>query len=264
MSLPETAISIYNYLLSVGLPDSVDVVVILGSGLGGFEQHLMNPVSIAYEDIPNFPHTTVAGHDGTLTLGTLESKTVLVFSGRFHHYEGHTFERTLLPVHLAHAFSAELLLTSNAAGGINHRFEVGDLMLIDDLIMNNVLMKTSEVPCFAHYENDDFIQKATMLATQQGLYVVRGTYIYAKGPSYETKAEIKAFRKMGADAVGMSTAPELLEAHSLGLRNLGISLITNMATGVSKKKLAHEEIKEVASLRTQDFTRLIENLIQEL
>ncbi len=256
--------SIYSFLTETGFSESVDAAIILGSGLGGFEQRLTHTLSITYKDIPGFPQTTVAGHNGTLSIGTIGSKTVLVFSGRFHHYEGHPFERTLLPVHLSHAFSSDILLVSNAAGGINNRFQVGDLMLIDSLIVPGVLIKTSETSLWSSYQNETSVRKATSIAAQMGLHLVRGTYFYAKGPSYETKAEIKAFRTMGADAVGMSTAPELIEAQHLGMRSLGISLITNMAAGVSKQKLAHEEIKEAASKRALDFARLMETFIQQL
>lgn len=256
--------SIYSYLISAGFSGTIDDAIILGSGLGGFEKRLSNSLSIDYKDIPGFPQTTIAGHDGTLTIGTVRSKTVMIFAGRFHHYEGHSFEQTLLPVRLAKAFSSGILFVSNAAGGINDRFLVGDLMLIDNLIIPGFRIKSAPSPILMGYENEALVQKTTQLATHIGLHLVRGAYFYAKGPSYETKAEIKAFRIMGADAVGMSTAPELLEAQQLGMRSLGISLITNMAAGVSKQRLAHEEIKEVANKRAQDFSRLMETLIEQL
>ena len=264
MSLPDAIKQAHSELCRRGISEQADAAVILGSGLGGFEQRLDKSASISYEEIPGFPGTTVPGHQGALHHGMIGSRNVLVFAGRFHHYEGHPFERTLLPVKLARSFNTRTLFVSNAAGGINYRFHIGDLMLIDDLISLGVRYGSSNHPVLSGYRNDAMVDRVTEIAIQLGLHLVRGTYIYAKGPSYETKAEIRAFRRLGADAVGMSTAPELLEAQRLGMQSVGISLITNMAAGVSRKKLAHEEIKEVASQRAKDFARLVETLIQKV
>jgi len=264
MSLPDTIKQAHSELCKQGFSDRVDAAVILGSGLGGFEQRLGKSITVPYEDIPGFPGTTVSGHQGALHYGMIGSHNVLVFSGRFHHYEGHPFERTLLPVRLAGSFNARTLFISNAAGGINYRFHIGDLMLIDDLISLGIRYGSNNHPVLSGYRNDAMVGRVTEIATQLGLHLVRGTYIYAKGPSYETKAEIRAFRTLGGDAVGMSTAPELLETQRLGMQSVGISLITNMAAGVSRKKLAHEEIKEVAANRAKDFARLVETLIQKV
>lgn len=264
MSLPDTIKQAYAELCKRGISEQVDAAVILGSGLGGFEQRLNKSVTVSYEEITGFPGTTVPGHQGALHYGIIGSRKVLVFAGRFHHYEGHPFERTLLPVQLARSFNTRTLFVSNAAGGINSRFHIGDLMLIDDLISLGVRYGTNNRPVLSGYQNDAMVDRVIEIGTQLGLRLVRGTYIYAKGPSYETKAEIRAFRRLGADAVGMSTAPELLEAQRLGMQCVGISLITNMAAGVTRKKLAHEEIKEVAARRAKDFARLVETLIQKV
>ncbi len=262
MYLPDTILDAYTELCRQGLSETVDAAVILGSGLGGFEKRLTDRITIPYDQIPGFPPTTVPGHEGALHLGLIDSKKTLIFSGRFHHYEGHPFERTLLPVRLARSFNAHTLFVSNAAGGINYRFHIGDMMLIDDLISLGARYGVNDKPVLSGYRNDAIVDRVTKIATQLELHLVRGTYIYAKGPSYETKAEIRAFRRLGADAVGMSTAPELLEAQHLGMQSIGISLITNMAAGVSRNKLAHEEIKEVAAKRAKDFARLVETLIK--
>jgi len=264
MSLPDTILDAHARLCKLGLNETVDAAVILGSGLGGFEQRLTDRMTISYDQIPGFPATTVPGHEGALHFGLIGSQKTMVFSGRFHHYEGHPFERTVIPVQLASAFRAKTLFVSNAAGGINYRFRIGDLMLIDDLISLGVRYGTNNQPVLSGYQNDAMVRRATEIATELGLHLVRGTYIYAKGPSYETKAEIRAFRTLGGDAVGMSTAPELLEAQRLGMQSVGISLITNMAAGVSPNKLAHEEIKEVAAKRAKDFARLVKTLIQKI
>lgn len=250
-----------SFLKQSGLPAKLDAAVILGSGLGGFEYLLESAITIPYESIPGFPVTTVTGHSGSLTYGRLENKRILVFSGRFHYYEGHPFERTVLPVEIAHHFGAKLLVVSNAAGGINQRFSVGDLMLIDGFMNVGFRYNPTGERVFNRYEPTNLIKKAKLLASDLRIPVQQGTYLYATGPSYETKAEIRAFRLMGGDAVGMSTAPELNYACQLGMECLGISLITNMATGVSKAKLDHAEIKEVGEMRKQDFKALVKQII---
>ncbi|HKJ32954.1 MAG TPA: purine-nucleoside phosphorylase [Balneolales bacterium] len=264
MSLPDSIYEIHSSLKQYDFPDTVDKVVILGSGLGGFEKYLSDSVSIAYSDITGFPRTTITGHAGTLNVGNIGDQKVLVFAGRFHHYEGHPIERTILPVQLASIFKANTLLVSNAAGGINYQFNVGDLMLIEDIMRIGFKYSPGGAASRFGYYNSQLIKQATKIAQNQKIYVRQGTYLYVKGPSYETKAEIRAFRTLGADAVGMSTAPELLEACRLGMQCMGISLITNMATGVSSKKLAHNEIKEVAANRTKDFITLMKELILKM
>ncbi len=244
----------------VGTPDCT---IILGSGLGKFTQVIQNPVVLSYSDIPGFPSTSVAGHHGALYFGDVGSRKILAWSGRFHHYEGYPFERTILPVRVANALGCNALLVTNAAGGINFRFRVGDLMLIDDIISLPVKVSPHTRRFQQRYANDKLVEEVIQLAANAGISVTRGCYLYAKGPVYETKAEIRAFRIMGADAVGMSTAAELYEAIRLKMTCLGISLITNLATGVSKKKLDHSEIKKAASMREKDFTGLVSRIISK-
>lgn len=252
------------FLLDKGFNETVDAAVILGSGLGGFAATINETIGIPYSDIPGFPEVTVAGHGGDLIQGMVGSKRVLVFSGRFHHYEGHPLERTVIPVRLAAAFQAATLLVSNAAGSINTRFAVGDLMLIDDFMRIGFRSTTGTEPHTARYSNQREIRIAHQAGLDLGIQLRQGTYLFVKGPVYETAAEIRAFRFLGADAVGMSTVPELLEAHRLGLRSLGITLITNMSTGVTKAKLEHGEIKEVADSRKDDFSRLVTEILQRM
>jgi purine-nucleoside phosphorylase len=252
------------YLLSQGFPDTVDAAVILGSGLGGFVNEVMQATSVSYSKIPGFPEVTVAGHGGELICGMVGTKQVLVFSGRFHHYEGHPLERTVIPVILAHAFGARSLVVSNAAGSINTRFAVGDLMLIDDFMRIGFKSTAGNELAMSRYDNREEIKLAHQVGLDLGIQLRQGTYLFVKGPVYETAAEIRAFRYLCADAVGMSTVPELLEAHRLGMRSLGITLITNMSTGVTKAKLEHGEIKEVADSRKGDFGRLVKEILQRL
>ncbi|TVQ72466.1 MAG: purine-nucleoside phosphorylase [Balneolaceae bacterium] len=242
----------------VGIPDAT---IILGSGLGKFTNAIQDPVVVPYSEIRGFPETGVAGHDGALYFGTVGERKILAWSGRFHHYEGHPFDRTVLPVRVAAALGCNVLVVTNAAGGINFRFRVGDLMLIDDIISLPVRVSPHTQKFHHRYASDSLVNEVTHLAAKAGIAVTRGTYLYAKGPTYETKAEIRAFRIMGADAVGMSTAAELNEAIRLQMTCLGISLITNLATGVSKKKLDHSEIAEAASLREKDLMELITRIL---
>jgi purine-nucleoside phosphorylase len=263
MSLPDFISESITYLENNGVSGEPEAAVILGSGLGSFGQSIEEPVFIAYGDIPHFPTTSVKGHDGRLISGKVNGHQIVAFSGRFHHYEGYSFEETAIPVYIAKALGAKKLIISNAAGAINTDFEVGDLMIIDAVMRQN--MSISPRGHYQHrYNHYPFADKARKLAAELELAVQRGTYMYVKGPNYESKAEIRAFRTMGADAVGMSTAPELFEAARLGLKSVAISLISNMASGVTKEKLDHEEVKIAAESRKEDFANLVNKLILEL
>lgn len=246
---------------SAGFPARFDAAVVLGSGLGGFADDLDRIAEVPYADLPGFPEVTVAGHHGTLIAARLDGKSILVFSGRFHRYEGHGFDRTVIPVRMAAAFGARLLVVSNAAGGINLRFKVGDLMLIDDLMRIGFPVAVPRPGFRASYPDARLLDHAAKTAHEQGILLRQGTYLYVKGPVYETPAEIRAYRTLGADAVGMSTMPELLEAGRLGIPSVGFTLVTNMATGVTGEKLAHADIQDVAERRKADFTRLVKALI---
>lgn len=263
MSLPDHISEIKRFLVARGLPEGIDAAVILGSGLGDFGYQIQDRVSVSYGDIPHFPQPTVVGHSGALLFGTVEGKKTLAFSGRFHFYEGHSFERTVLPVQLAKAFDVQKLIISNAAGGINLKFQVGDLMVIEDIIRQNMMLSrpSSNRWQLNLYPVADRIQE---IAKEAGIKTRRGTYLYVKGPNYETKSEIRAFRKMGGDAVGMSTAPELMEASRLKVKAAAISLITNAAAGVTNQKLDHAEVKEAAEMKKAEFARLVKALIQFL
>ncbi|HKL18769.1 MAG TPA: purine-nucleoside phosphorylase [Halalkalibaculum sp.] len=263
MSLPDFIEESVTYLKEQGVPDNLEAAVILGSGLGSFGKSIADPSFIGYEDIPHFPSTSVKGHDGRLISGKVHGKNIIAFSGRFHHYEGYDFEETAIPVYIAKALGVKKLIISNAAGAINTDFEVGDLMVIDSVMRQNMGISPRGNPQH-RYNHYPFADKARKLAASLELAVQRGTYIYVTGPNYESKAEIRAFRKMGADAVGMSTAPELFEAARLRLKSVAISLISNMATGVTKEKLDHEEVKIAAESRKEDFAKLVSKLVLDL
>jgi len=263
MSKHEIIPKTVQYLKKQGIPDTVEAAVILGSGLGKFGKQIQNAIRIPYGNIPDFPTTSVEGHNGNLISGTINELNVIAFSGRFHHYEGFTFEQAALPIYAAHELGAKKIIISNAAGGINTDFNVGDLMIIDSVMRQNVCIspRGHKKHRYNHYP---FADQARQIAAELQLPVQRGTYMYTTGPNYETRAEIRSFRIMGADAVGMSTAPELFEAARLNLKTVAISLITNMATGVTKEKLNHEEVKTAAESRREDFARLVNQLIIKL
>lgn len=263
MSLPDHISEITTFLERQYDFSAPDAAVILGSGLGGFGELLTDVLSVPYSEIPHFPGSTVAGHDGRLLFGKVDGQKVMAFSGRFHHYEGYPLARTVLPVQLAHAFNAKKLIISNAAGGINLRFKVGDLMIIDGIIRQNMMLSDPS-PETWNYGLYDYADHAEVLAEKIGIKTQKGTYLYVKGPNYETKSEIIAFRKMGGDAVGMSTAPEMMEAARLQLKTVAISLITNAAAGVTDQKLDHSEVKEAAELKKEEFAGLVRVLIREL
>ncbi|WP_138429108.1 purine-nucleoside phosphorylase [Fodinibius saliphilus] len=261
MSLPDFTTSIINYLEEKG-GKKLEAAVILGSGLGSFADAIQRPNKIPYSDIPGMPHSSVEGHAGELIFGEINGKQMIAFSGRFHHYEGFSFEETATPVYIADALGAKKLIISNAAGAINTSFSVGDLMVIEGVIRNNLSISPRGYSKH-RYLHHQWVDKVRSLAADLKLVTQQGTYMYVTGPNYETKAEIRSFRKMGADAVGMSTAPELFEAARLELKSVAISLISNMASGVTKGKLDHNEVNAAADSRKEDFAKLVSKLIEE-
>ena len=263
MSLPNFTNDIFSFLDEQDLPHDIKAAVILGSGLGGFVDQIKHPNVIPYGDIPGMPVSSVQGHAGELIIGKINERSVIAFSGRFHHYEGFSFEETATPVYIADYLDADKLIISNAAGAINTSFSVGDLMVIESIIRNNLAI--SPLGHQKHrYQHHQWVPKVRKIAAELGLVTQLGNYMYVTGPNYETKAEIRSFRKMGADAVGMSTATELFEAARLNLKSTAISLITNMSTGVTGEKLDHEEVKAAADARKEDFAKLVKALIEKL
>lgn len=254
---------IRDFLVKKGFSQKINSAVILGSGLGGFGEHIQNSITVAYEDIPSFPQSTVEGHSGALIFGEIDGRSVIAFSGRFHHYEGHSFTKTVLPVQLSKAFEVNKLIISNAAGGINLSFRVGDLMIIDGIIKTNMMIAAPSSTTWS-FNLEKYCNEVEKIASDLEIDIKKGTYLYVKGPNYETKAEIHAFRKLGGDAVGMSTAPELMEAARLNLKAVAISLITNAAAGVTDQKLDHAEVKEAAEMKKDVFAKLVKGLIKEL
>lgn len=248
--------------------------VVLGSGLGDFAEQVTNPVVIPTVEIPNYPVSTVQGHSGRLIFGTIEdgvrrSQQLLVFQGRVHFYESNSLERVVYPIDVANELGITTLLITNAAGGINRQFSPGDLMLIRDYInltFENPLVgkaiKASER--LGGYFDDTLLLLAKNVARDLHIPVKEGVYCWTKGPTYETAAEIRMMEKLGADAVGMSTVPEVMKAVHYGIKVLGISCITNMATGITGEKLSHDEVTDTANRVKNDFTRLVKEIILTL
>lgn len=238
-----------------------DVAVVLGSGLGDFAEQIDEKITVNYNDIEGMPEVTVAGHAGSVYYGDVEGKRVIAFGGRFHGYEGHPMETSLILVHIAHALNIPFVIISNAAGAVTQRLSTGDLVLINDFMSPSYKFALPGVPNRIRFDNKKERAKILELAASAGIPLQHGTYFFLKGPTYETKAEVRAYRTMGADVVGMSTAPEMLECTRLGIRCIGISLVTNMATGVEAGKLDHSEVKETAEMRKADFAKLVKLLI---
>lgn len=255
--------------LRARLPARPDLALVLGSGLGGLADRIEDPVYIPYGQIPRFPVSTAPGHAGRFVFGRLSGRMVLCMQGRFHYYEGHDMAAIALPVRVLKALGCRALVLTNAAGGVNWDFSVGDFMLITDHInfmgANPLRGENDDAigPRFCdmtHVYTPEFQQTARQVAAQQGITLREGVYLGYMGPSFETPAEIRAFRTLSADAVGMSTVPEAIAASHCGLPVLGVSLITNMAAGMAGKRLSGDEVIEIANQRGpvfQDFIRTV-------
>ncbi|MCG3149019.1 MAG: Purine nucleoside phosphorylase 1 [Verrucomicrobiae bacterium] len=237
-----------------------EIALIVGSGLGGVAGALTKPITIPYSDIPDFPQPRVAGHAGKLLAGELGGKRLMIFSGRFHHYEGRPVSELVAPVNLADSLGAKLLIVTNAAGGINPTFNPGDLMVIEDHInfmgINPLIGGPTFIDMTTAY-TPRLREKLETAAGKADIRLRRGTYLATTGPSYETPAEIKAFGWLGADAVGMSTVPEVIMARAHNMEVAGISCITNLAAGISSQKLAHVEVLEVGKIAQTKLAKLL-------
>lgn len=247
--------------------------IILGSGLGGLAQEAEQARRIPYSDIPLFPRSTVASHKGELVSGLLGQQEVLMMSGRIHYYEGYTMEQVVFPVRVFSLLGIERLIVTNAAGGINTAFSPGDLMLIEDHIkfFDDSPARGENLPAFGarffdltHAYSERLSGIARQAADRCGVPLQRGVYAYMPGPQFETPAEIRALRVLGADAVGMSTVPEVIAANQCGLEVLGISCISNMAAGILDCPVSDDEVVEVAGRVSGDFTALIKQILAML
>jgi purine-nucleoside phosphorylase len=243
--------------------------IVLGSGLGGLAGRIAGAQAIPFAGVPGFPSATVAGHAGQLIAGTLAGRPVVALAGRFHMYEGHAAALAGFPVRVFHALGARTLFVSNAAGGIRRTFRAGDLMVIRDhlnLMFRNPLVGALEpgderFPDMSAPYDDALARQLREHATTLGIPLQEGVYGGLLGPTYETPSEVRMLATLGADAVGMSTVPEVIVARAMGMRVAGISCITNLASGISPHPLSHAEVLETTTMVGERFEALVERWV---
>lgn len=249
-----------------------EIGIVLGSGLGPLADDMTDVIDIDYAEIPNFPVSTVEGHAGKLVFGKLGSKYVLAMKGRFHYYEGYDVAQVVFPIRVMKLLGINNLVVTNAAGGINRDFSSGALMLIKDHISffvpsalrgKNMSEFGTRFPDMSEAYSKELRTLAKKVAEESGVQVFEGVYAFAQGPMYETPAEIRALGILGADAVGMSTVPEVITAGHAGMKVLGISCITNMAAGILDQPLNHQEVMETAKKVEKAFTTLVRNIVEQ-
>jgi len=254
------------------LPENPVAAIVLGSGLGGLAGRIENAVRVPFADVPGFPPATVVGHAGALIGGSLGGRPVLALAGRFHMYEGHAARVAGFPIRVLRALGAPVLFVSNAAGGVRRTFRPGDLMVIDDhinLMFANPLIgpidagETRFPDMSAPYDRglQVLLREA---AVEARVPLVEGVYAGLLGPTYETPAEVRMLDRLGADAVGMSTVPEVIVANAIGMRVAGVSCITNLAAGISPVKLDHAEVLETTTRVADRFERLVTGFVSRL
>jgi purine-nucleoside phosphorylase len=250
-----------------------ETAIVLGSGLGDFADTLLDAIATPYGDLPHWPASNVIGHAGRLVIGTVAGKRVAALSGRVHFYEGHDLSTVVFATRVMGRLGVKQIILTNAAGGINTTFGQGALMIIDDhinMLGTNPLVGANDdrfgqrFPDMSDVYSRRLRGLADAAAKARGIPVSHGVYVAVHGPSYETPAEIRFFRTIGADAVGMSTVPEAIAARHMGLEVLGISCITNMAAGVLPQPLRHEEVMETARRVRGSFISLLEGIVERL
>ena len=249
-----------------------EIGIILGTGLGGLVAEIIIEHSISYNEIPNFPVSTVEGHSGRLIFGRLGGKQVIAMQGRFHFYEGYSMQKVTFPVRVMKLLGIQHLIVSNASGGVNPNFEVGDLMILTDhinLIPNPLIgINISELgprfPDMSEAYNKDLILKAERIAETNKIHLQKGIYIALTGPTLETPAEYKHMRIIGGDTVGMSTAPEVIVARHMNIPCFAMSVITDLGVPGKIQKVSHEEIQKVAEVAEPKLTLIIKELIASI
>lgn len=247
--------------------------IILGTGLGNLATQITDKLEIPYETIPNFPVSTVEGHSGKLIIGKLGGVDVLAMQGRFHYYEGYNMKEVTFPVRVMRAVGIDTLFVSNASGGVNPDFEIGDLMIITDHINvfpehplrgKNYNELGPRFPDMSDAYDKQLIAKAKQIAKENNIRVVEGVYVGTQGPTFETPAEYRYFRAIGGDAVGMSTVPEVIVANHAGMRVFGMSIITDLGVPGKIVEVSHEEVQEIGNKAQPLMTLIMTNLVQSL
>lgn len=247
--------------------------IILGTGLGGLVKEINIKHTIPYEEMPNFPVSTVEGHSGKLIFGELGGKNVVAMQGRFHFYEGYTLQQVTFPVRVMKMLGVKNLFVSNASGGVNPAFEIGDLMIINDhinlfpsnpLIGKNIKELGPRFPDMSDAYDKKLIEKAKKIAAANSIKIQEGVYLGLSGPTFETPAEYKMVRILGADAVGMSTVPEVIVARHMNVPCFAISIITDLGVPGKIVEVTHEEVQEVASHAEKKMTTILKELMKEI
>lgn len=249
-----------------------EVALVLGSGLGEYGNNLEIEAEINYKDLPDFPVSTVSGHEGKFLFAYIEKVPVVIMKGRVHYYEGYSMEDVVLPIRMMGLLGAEILILTNAAGGVNLSFKPGDFCVITDHISlaipnplrgENLTELGPRFPDMSNLYDRKLREEISNVGKELGIPLKEGIYMQCMGPSYETPAEIRALRNLGVDAVGMSTVCEAIAAGHMGMRVSGISCITNMAAGILEQPLNHEEVQEVANRVKKSFEKLITEIIKK-
>ena len=249
------------------------IAIVLGSGLGSLSDEVKEATVIPYKEIPHFPISTVPGHKGELIFGKLDNVPVLLMNGRFHYYEGYDLKEVTYPIRVFKLLGIETLVLTNAAGGINENFDKGELMVITDQLsfFAESVLRGANMDEFgerfidmSNAYNKEYIEKLKKIITNITGKCNTGVYAYMKGPTYETPAEIKALKVLGADAVGMSTVPEAVVAAHSKIKCAGITCITNMAAGIKNEILTHEDVKETALKAEEVFKQVVKEFIKSI
>lgn len=246
-----------------------ETAIILGTGLGSLVHEITDAYEISYKDIPNFPISTVEGHSGKLIFGKLANKDIMAMQGRFHFYEGYSMQEVTFPVRVMRELGIKTLFVSNAAGGMNPDFSIGDLMIITDHInffpehplRGKNIEYGPRFPDMSEAYSKELINKALQIAEEKGINVQQGIYIGTQGPTFETPAEYKMFHILGADAVGMSTVPEVIVANHCGIKVFGISVITDLGVEGKIVEVSHEEVQKAADAAQPKMTTIMRELI---
>lgn len=248
-----------------------ETAIILGTGLGSLAEEITDKYEIKYEDIPYFPLSTVEGHSGKLIFGKLGQKDIMAMQGRFHYYEGYTMQQVTFPVRVMRELGIRTLFVSNAAGGMNPDFEIGDLMIITDHINffpehplhGKNIPYGPRFPDMSEAYDKELIRRADAIAAAKDIQVQHGVYVGTQGPTFETPAEYRMYRILGGDAVGMSTVPEVIVANHCGIRVFGISVITDLGVEGKIVEVSHEEVQKAADAAQPRMTEIMRELINQ-
>ncbi len=254
------------------MPNKPETAIVLGTGLGQLADKIEKILAIPYREIPNFPVSTVEGHHGQLVFGRLGGRDIMAMEGRFHYYEGYTMKEVTFPIRVMYELGIKTLFVSNAAGGTNPSFRIGDIMIITDHInfMPENPLHGPNIPTGPRFPdmgepyNNELIEMADAIAAEKGIKVRHGVYLATQGPTFETPSEYRMFARWGADAVGMSTVPEVIVARHCGIRCFGVSVITDLGTYGKLMKVTHEDVQKAANEAQPRMTAIMEEMIRRL